>query len=163
MYAVCTEMEESTEQPDQPPPSIFIQGEGAEHHDWLEERGTSALSLLQMNQSEVTVLIVDDKTMSDLHMKHSNVEGTTDVLTFDHGGESDAIQADIAICIDVAEKESKTRGHSVQHELLLYIVHGLLHCVGFDDHDDEDHLKMHAEEDRVLTAIGVGPVWSNNL
>ena len=155
-------MEESLEQSDQPPPSINIQGDGAEHHEWLEEHVNLALSFLQMNQSEVTVLIVDDKTMSDLHTKHSGVEGTTDVLTFDHGGGANTIRADIAVCIEVATRESESRGHSVQQELLLYIVHGLLHCVGFDDHDDDSHKKIHAEEDKVLNAIGVGPVWSNN-
>jgi probable rRNA maturation factor len=155
-------MEESLEQPEQPPPSISIQGEGAEHHIWLEEHVHSALTFLRMNQSEVTILIVDDKTMSDLHAKHSGIAGTTDVLTFDHGGEANQIHADIAVCIGVAARESKTRDHSVQQELLLYVVHGLLHCVGFDDHDDDSHSKIHAEEDRVLNAIGVGSVWSDN-
>jgi ssRNA-specific RNase YbeY (16S rRNA maturation enzyme) len=37
----------------------------------------------------------------------------------------------------------------------------MLHCIGFDDHDEEAHLKMHEEEDRILTAIGVGPIWSS--
>ena len=42
------------------------------------------------------------------------------------------------------------------------IVHGILHCCGFDDHDEESHQKMHAEEDRILNAIGVGTVWSSD-
>jgi probable rRNA maturation factor len=59
-------------------------------------------------------------------------------------------------------RESKNRNHSVQNELLLYIVHGILHCTGFDDHNEEDHKLMHQEEDRILKAIGVGVVWSHS-
>ena len=47
-------------------------------------------------------------------------------------------------------------------QLLLYILHGLLHCAGFDDHDPAEHDRMHTEEDRILTAIGVGPVFRSS-
>ena len=100
--------------------------------------------------------------MTSLHKAHSNIDATTDVLTFDRGSSEDSIEADIAICSDEAKSTCNQRGHSLNEELLLYIVHGMLHCVGYDDHDEESHQKMHAEEDRILVAIGVGPVWSRN-
>ncbi len=161
MYAVHTEMEESLEQSDQPPPSVTIQGDACEHHPYLVEHTISALKILNKEQSEVSVLVVNDETMSALHSKHAGIEGSTDVLTFDHGSDEDAVRADIAICIDVAQREAEPRNNSIQNEMLLYILHGLLHCCGFDDHDDATHQEIHAEEDRVLTAIGVGAVWSN--
>ncbi len=155
-------MEESKEQPDQPPPTnITVQGDADINYNWLEEHTIAALYFLHKEQSEVAVRVVDDSSMSELHDKHSGVCGTTDVLTFDHGSTEDSVYADIAVCIDVAEREVASRGHAVENELLLYIVHGILHCCGFDDHDEKSHKQMHFEEDKILSSIGVGPVWSN--
>ena len=156
------EMEESNEQLDQPPPTnVTVSGDVDVDYKWLEERAVAALYYLQKDKSEVSVRVVDDTEMSKLHRQHSGVEGTTYVLTFANGGDENTFHADIAVCIGVAEREAKERGHSVQNELLLYIVHGILHCCGFDDHDKESHALMHAEEDKILSAIGVGCVWSD--
>lgn len=154
-------MEESLEQADQPPPSVTIQGDADIHHAWIEEHAIAALIFLRKEDSDVSIAVVDDSAMSELHIKHSGVEGTTDVLTFDQGSDDKAVRADIAICIDVASRESEERNHSLEEELLLYLVHGILHCCGFDDKDDESHAKIHAEEDRVLEAIGIGSLWSS--
>ena len=154
------EMEEVVEQSDQPPPMVSIAGHAGDCHAWLETHISDALHFLQKPNSELSVRIVDDNEMSALHREHSGIAGATDVLTFDHGSTDQAIIADIAICEDVAIREAKNHTHSLQEELLLYIVHGILHCMGFDDHEDEAHKQMHEEEDRVLTAIGVGAIWS---
>ncbi len=154
-------MEESNEQLDQPPPTnVTICGDVDVDYTWLEEHTIAVLCYLQKENSEVSVRVVKDTEMSALHVKHSGVEGTTDVLTFDHGSKEHSLYADIAICVDVAEREAKKRNHALKNELLLYIVHGMLHCCGFDDHEDSSHKLMHAEEDKILSAIGVGCVWS---
>jgi len=155
-------MEESLEQVDQPPPSVTIQGDADVHHAWIKEHAIAALTFLRKEHSDVSIVVIDDSAMSELHIKHSGVEGTTDVLTFDQGSDDKAVRADIAICIDVASREAEERNHSLEEELLLYLVHGILHCCGFDDKDDESHAKIHAEEDRVLEAIGIGTLWSSN-
>ncbi len=156
------EMEESNEQLDQPPPTnVTVCGDVGVDYKWLEEHAIAALNYLQKESSDVSVRIVNDIEMSELHVKHSGVEGTTDVLTFDHGSDTHSLHADIAICVDVAKRESARRGHALQNELLLYIVHGMLHCCGFDDHDETAHTLMHEEEDKILSAIGVGCVWSD--
>lgn len=113
----------------------------------------------------VSVRVVDDAEMSRLHLEYAEVEGTTDVLTFDLGSfdRGDGVMvldADIAVCLDEAARQGAARGHSAATELLLYIVHGLLHCRGFDDHEPADAAAMHAEEDRILSAIGVGVVYA---
>ncbi|MBT4529634.1 MAG: rRNA maturation RNase YbeY [Phycisphaerae bacterium] len=156
------EMEESKEQLDQPPPTnVTVCGDVDVDYTWLEQHAAAALGYLQKGMAEVSVRVVNDAEMSELHIKHSGVEGTTDVLTFDHGSDAQAVRADIAICVDFAEREANKRNHETKNELLLYIVHGILHCCGFDDHDESAHALMHAEEDRVLSAIGIGKVWSN--
>jgi probable rRNA maturation factor len=156
-------MEESKEQLDQPPPTnITVQGGANLNYNWLEKHCVAVLEFLHKEHSDISVRVVDDLEMAALHVKHSGIEGTTDVLTFDRGSDEKSLRVDIAVCVDVAIGEATKRGHALQNELLLYVVHGILHCCGFDDHDEESHEKMHAEEDRILSAIGVGCVWSND-
>jgi probable rRNA maturation factor len=123
---------------------------------------------------ELRIRVVGDEEMAYAHKQYSGVEGTTDVLTFDLNektgespgknpakkpGRATPVDADALICIDVAEREAAVRGHPLERELLLYALHALLHCTGFDDMDDLDHARMHAEEDRILDAIGVGATY----
>ncbi len=112
---------------------------------------------------EVRVRLVGDAEMSAAHERFSKVSGTTDVLTFDlsEGGTArgDRLDVDILACVDEARRQGSARGHGVERELLLYILHGALHCLGHDDHEEEGYARMHAEEDRILRAIGVGPVF----
>ena len=63
---------------------------------------------------------------------------------------------DIAVCADEARRRAADFSHTPERELLLYAVHGVLHGIGYDDHSPHDRAVMHAEEDRILEAIGVG-------
>ncbi len=125
---------------------------------WLKSHAERALEHLKA-RGEVRVRIVDDTAMSNAHKQFSGVEGTTDVLTFDLS-EDDALDVDIVACFDQAQREAETRNHTTEQELLLYIVHGVLHCLGQDDHDPDDARAMHAREDETLRAIGVGDTYA---
>lgn len=110
--------------------------------------------------------VVDDAQMAEAHERWGGVPGTTDVLTFDlrdgraaHDGE---IDADVLVCVDEARRQAEARGLAVVHELLLYVLHAMLHCMGYDDHDDEDFRAMHEREDAVLREIGVGDVFARD-
>ena len=101
--------------------------------------------------------------MAEAHQRWSGVSGTTDVLTFDlaegrsAGGE--ALDVDLLLCADEARRQADARGFPIERELLLYLVHGVLHCLGHDDHDEDAFARMHAEEDRLLEAAGVGATY----
>ncbi|MCP3904972.1 MAG: rRNA maturation RNase YbeY [Planctomycetes bacterium] len=126
---------------------------------WLATNLARAVEALGRPVERVGVLLVDDTRMTDLHRRYLGDARTTDVLTF-LASESDApIDADIAVCLDVAAREAVRQGHPVGHEVLLYALHGVLHCAGYDDHDPEAFAAMHAEEDRILAAIGIGATF----
>jgi probable rRNA maturation factor len=93
--------------------------------------------------------------MSQLHARHMNDPTTTDVLTFADGNE-----VDVAVCVDEARRRAAELGHDLSRELLLYSLHGLLHAVGFDDREPADFERMHAEEDRLLAAIGIAATFA---
>ena len=98
------------------------------------------------------------KLLPSCNERFSGVEGTTDVLTFVSESEA-GIEIDLLACVDEASRRCSEFDHDLRRELLLYSVHGLLHAIGHDDHEPEAHALMHAEEDRLLTKIGVGPVF----
>jgi len=108
---------------------------------------------------EVRLSVVADAAMAELHAEFSGDASTTDVLTFDLSeGQAAAtrqLDVDIYTCFDEAVRQGAARGHAPERELLLYAIHGVLHCLGFDDHSDDQYAAMHAKEDELLAAIGL--------
>lgn len=114
---------------------------------------------------ECRIRLAGDDEVAAAHLKHLGEPGTTDVITFDLldglGAATAAVDADLLICIDEAERQAEAARRPVEHEILLYITHGLLHCLGYDDHDEAAAAAMHRKEDEILSAIGIGPVYGS--
>lgn len=155
--------------PSQPDPSgvvdrVSVSSEherGAEHVAWVRERLLAVLGTLGCAVDSLSVVLVGDEAMSKLHEQYLDDPSTTDVMTFDlRETEEGPIDGELVICVDEAGREAETCGHGVERELLLYAVHGVLHLLGYDDHDPEEAAAMHEEEDRLLRAIGVGAVFA---
>ena len=130
--------------------------------DWLHAQLERVLPHLSRSVQRATIRVVDDSEMIDLHTRYHDDPTTTDVLTFEATTEPMPLEVDIAVCVDVARRQSAGREHDVNSELLLYMVHGLLHCCGHDDHEPGEHASMHTEEDRILKAIGVGTIYGGD-
>ncbi|MCC6360292.1 MAG: rRNA maturation RNase YbeY [Phycisphaerales bacterium] len=110
----------------------------------------------------LSIAIVGRAAMARLHADHSGDPTPTDVLTFDLGCDSRRghIDGEIIVCADVAYAAARRRGALA--ELVLYVVHGVLHLAGHDDHADAAYRRMHRREDEILTALGWGPVFAKN-
>lgn len=126
---------------------------------WLHAHLAQAVEALTHAVARVSVLIVDDARMTAYHQAHCDIDDTTDVLTFAAVAAPEPIEADLVVCADEAARRAGERGHRVERELLLYALHGVLHCAGHDDHDEQAYEAMHAEEDRILDAIGIGATF----
>ncbi len=127
---------------------------------WVLGHARPALAMLGA-RGEARVKVVGDSEMALAHELHKSVPGTTDVLTFDLEPDDQALlDTDILVCIDEAQRQAQRRGHSPERELLLYIVHGVLHCVGYNDTDEAGAAAMHAREDELLEGVGVGATFA---
>jgi len=126
----------------------------------LTNQLTQAREHLRTRGKNFAIALIDEVAMCALHAQHCDDPTPTDVLTFEVTTEPSTQAADIAICFDEAKRQAGLRGHTVESELLLYAIHGMLHCDGHTDTNPESFARMHAEEDRILTAIGIGPVFS---
>lgn len=132
--------------------------------EWLAQKLATAAGAMSM-QGVVSVRICDDAAMVAAHERYSRIAGTTDVLTFDltdgpGEGPPYPLDAEILICFDEAARQTAERGHEVRRELLLYTIHGVLHCYGYDDHDKVSFSAMHRQEDLLLGALGVGSAFA---
>ena len=125
---------------------------------WLPK----AIAQVRKPPKEISIVLIGDTKMAALHESFLNVPGTTDVLTFetDHTPKGRITAGEIVICPSYAKREARRRKLDVNHEILLYAVHGVLHLSGYDDRTEAEHKRMHKEEDRILTAIGIGEVFA---
>jgi rRNA maturation RNase YbeY len=110
---------------------------------------------------ELGVVIAHDPLVRRLHQQYFDDPSLTDVITFplEVDGRGRALSGELYLCLSVARRQAALRHIPVQHELLLYAVHGILHLSGHDDQTPRKFAAMHKEEDRILEAMGLGPVF----
>jgi len=109
--------------------------------------------------AELSVAIVDLAEMTQLNESYRGKEGPTDVLSFEcddlcamADSDEPLTLGDVVIAPEVAESQAAEYGHTVEQELNLLLVHGVLHLLGYDHEDDSDADVMQARERALLTA-----------
>jgi len=91
---------------------------------------------------------MQDTQIRKLNLKYKKVGRVTDVLAFNSG--------DIAISVETAARNAKIYGTSKTKEILLYIIHGILHLAGYDDLTQKDSKRMQNKQEKVLSEIWNG-------
>ncbi|HEV8051482.1 MAG TPA: rRNA maturation RNase YbeY [Parachlamydiaceae bacterium] len=120
------------------------------------------LAFHEMPFDEATIHYVDTSIICDLHAEYFDDPSTTDCITFPMDDADDVgyrVLGDIFVCPDTAADYVKENGGNLYHEITLYTVHGLLHCLGFDDIEEDERQKMRAEEARYLEQVTVKDLW----
>ena len=124
------------------------------------------LDRLEVSAAVVSLAIVDDAAISELTLKYFGRAEAIDVLSFDlrdetqDSGAAGALDCEVIVNGARALQVARAQDRDPQAELHLYVVHGLLHQLGYDDQSDAQAQKMHAEEDRLLQELGFGKVFS---
>ena len=114
---------------------------------------------------EISIAIVDGAEICKVNKQFLNRKYAADCLSFDLSDddtEEGAKSFELVVNAEMAVKEANLRGHSSEAELALYITHGLLHNLGFDDSEPEQAKKMHHTEDEILQQLGYGLVYNKN-
>ena len=120
---------------------------------------TAARTVLEgegVADAKVTVAFVDDAHIHRLNKQFLNHDEPTDVLTFpytDPGAKK--LEGEVVIGYGVATEYAADRGHGVELELVLYVVHGCLHLCGYTDTDAEGAAEMRAKERQYLKALNL--------
>lgn len=107
--------------------------------------------------SELSISLVDENEMSTLHLQWMDEPGATDVLSFpmdemrpNSAADGPGVVGDIVLCPSFAERQAKEAGHSLQDELELLTVHGVLHLLGYDHRESEEKRVMFDLQDEYL-------------
>ena len=140
--------------------------------DVLNESGTdvdahelSKLSRFVMDRmrvhplAELCIKAVDEATITELNEKWMEKEGPTDVLAFpmdelrpglvDEEPE-EGVLGDIMLCPQIAASQGETAGHGTLAEIELLTTHGILHLLGYDHAEPDEHAEMFGLQDRLL-------------
>lgn len=126
----------------------------------FEQLVKSILRQFDVGRAQVSVAIVDDEGIVKVHEKFLNSSSTTDVISFDLSDDDDEFRTfEVVVNCDQAVRQSQLRGHSAVAEMGLYITHGMLHNMGYDDHDEDDAREMHSKEDEILQQAGFGIIY----
>jgi probable rRNA maturation factor len=138
----------------------------------LDESGTGVdvkhlarLSRFVMDQmrvhplAELCIKAVDEATIAQLNGQWMEKEGPTDVLAFPMDElrpglvteePEEGVLGDLVLCPTVAERQGQAAGHGTLAELELLTVHGILHLLGYDHAEPEEHREMFGLQDRLL-------------
>jgi len=135
----------------------------------------------KLSKAAVSIAIVGDAEIRKLNKRFLNCNSVTDSLSFDLSDDDVDTSVlsnlrvpvkklkskvenrklfELVVNAERAVKEAKLRGHSSEAELALYITHGLLHNLGFDDSQQAEAEKMYRTEDEILQQLGFGLVYN---
>lgn len=128
-------------------------------------------------ETDVTLAIefifVDSEEIRRLNRETRDTDKVTDVLSFPtmDGIKGEAIKAaehpfeideegnlligSVAVCCERAKEQAAEYGHSYERELHYLLVHGIMHCLGYDHMNDEDKTEMRAQEEYILGKLGI--------
>ncbi|MGL4943599.1 MAG: rRNA maturation RNase YbeY [Thermoguttaceae bacterium] len=126
----------------------------------LDDVRTLSLSILEtagVTAGRIEVVIATDEMVHELNRQFLQHDYPTDVISFAIEADLSAgyLEGSVIVSGEMARSRAPEFGTSPATECMLYIVHGLLHLVGFDDHDPEERYIMRRREREVLLTIGI--------
>ena len=121
----------------------------------LRETARVVLEGEGVNEARISLAFVDNATIHGLNKRFLNHDEPTDVLSFPMSGpDAKCLEGELVLGAEVAKAQSAERGHEVSAELALYVIHGLLHLCGYDDHEEPDIQRMRERERKYLKQLG---------
>jgi probable rRNA maturation factor len=134
---------------------IDVRLEGVDDSVGVEALAARVLDVLGLPDTELSIVLCDDAFIHPLNRDYRGKDRPTDVLSFPQreGEESDPddpVLGDIVLSVERAQAQADERGHSLETEIRILLVHGILHLLGHDHEEDADAEEMEAEERRVL-------------
>jgi probable rRNA maturation factor len=112
--------------------------------------------------AEISLAFVDNPTIHRLNLRYLQHDEPTDVLSFLMSDLSaKRLSGELVIGAEVAKAQAEERGHDVQAEVALYVIHGLLHLCGFSDKSPTEEKEMRQRERHYLRQLGLPDISEN--
>lgn len=142
--------------------SVEVQNESGVAFDELRAQRLARFVLERVRvhpHAELCVTAVDEDTMAELNVRWMDKEGPTDVLAFPmdelrpgmvNEEPAEGVLGDLVLCPSVAREQAMSAGHSTATELDLLTTHGILHLLGYDHGDVDEHREMFGLQSQLL-------------
>ena len=104
---------------------------------------------------EINIIFLDSEQMKAFNRQFRQKDTTTDVLTFPSDDEDIGTIGDVLINVDKVKEQAVEYGHSEDREVAFLAVHGYLHILGYDHHNEEDEQKMIEKQNSILNNAGL--------
>lgn len=108
---------------------------------------------------EIGIHLVGPAEMARVNWDFLRHEGSTDVITFDHGSTARHLHGECFICVADAVVQAREWGTCWEEELGRYVIHALLHLAGHDDLEPVARRRMKRREEALTRALVIGPRW----
>jgi probable rRNA maturation factor len=115
----------------------------------LAEIAAQALKLVHADQTQLSVVLVNDAMIAKLNARYHDTQAPTDILSFDYGRG----QGELIISVEQAIAHARCFRSTPARELVLYVAHGILHLHGYDDVKPLDRRRMRAAERRLMSHL----------
>lgn len=121
----------------------------------------------------VEFVFTDEEEIRRLNRETRKTDKVTDVLSFpaldnvrgraltkedfpcDVDEEGNLFIGSVAVCVERAKEQAEEYGHSYERELHYLLIHGVMHCLGYDHMTDEDRAEMREKEEFILQKLGI--------
>ena len=108
-----------------------------------------------VSEGELSIALVDDPTIRTLNQEYLNHDWETDVISFVLDSDEQSLSGQLIVSTDTARNMAAEIGSTFEEEMALYVAHGTLHLVGFDDLDDASAKTMRAAEREYLQQFSI--------
>ena len=141
---------------------VFINDDHKDHFiniELLKTRGESILLILEHENHELSVLLSDDKNIRTLNKQYRGIDQTTDVLSFSQSKKEETepsshLMGDVVISTVTAKRQASEHGLTLEEEIVLLLIHGTLHLLGFDhERSDEAAYQMKKKTQEFFSRI----------
>ena len=106
------------------------------------------------SSAKLSIAFVDNNEIKKLNKKYFDSDDVTDVIAFPLDNHKNALNGEIVISVETAVDTAVKENVDAEGEIILYVVHGLLHLLGYSDVNREDAIIMHEKESMILKALG---------
>jgi probable rRNA maturation factor len=137
---------------------VLVGLEGVDEDHGVVALAERVLAILDLSDAELSIVLCDDGFIQPLNRDYRGKDRPTDVLSFpqregEEADPDDPVLGDIVLSVERARAQAAERGHSLDTELRILVVHSVLHLLGYDHEDDTDAERMEAEERRILALL----------
>lgn len=123
----------------------------------LEAAARAVAKAYGFERGEISIAVVDDPSIHQLNQEYLGHDYPTDCISFLFEADDDRLEGEVVISADTAWRQAERGGWPPQHELLLYLIHGMLHLCGLDDTTSELAAEMRVAEHAMLRSLDIEP------